>query len=337
MSTETRTYKHRWVWITLAGIAVLAAAGVFTYRFYKKRQLERQQLDLSTLAKVEKGTLENKFQENGEIWPKRLLNIYSNVSGRVTALPVVDGQTVKAGAQLVVVQGGRTPAEKFLPSAVKASISGVLMRCPEEGGSRGNQGTKEFVKLDDYVTGRFDTQQSATCLMAIADLSSLIVKLSVNEVDILKFREKMPVTVSVDALPNDKFPGTVAVISRQAEEGGRQSGKVFRTEITLDRRDERLRVGMTGRVSAVIEKKDNVLKMSLGGLFEEAGRSVAYLHVPGDKPREVELKTGLRTPLEAEVLSGLKEGDQVFTEKPVDFLPLPKAQNAPRDVKTAAR
>ena len=106
-----------------------------------------------------------------------------------------------------------------------APIGGVLMRCPEEGQSDGGQGTKEFVKLDDYVTGRFDSQQRATCIMAIADLSRLIVKLSVNEVDILKFRERMPVTVTVDALPNDKFPGTVTLISRQAEEGAASPGR----------------------------------------------------------------------------------------------------------------
>ena len=323
------------VWLPCLLLLALAAGGAFTYRFYKKRQLERVQLDLSTLVKVEKGTLENKFQENGDIWPKKFLNIFSNASGRVVELPVAEGRNVTAGQTLAVVQGGRTPAEKFLPSGVAAPISGALMRCMEEG--QGNRDTKEFVKLDEYVTGRFDNQQSATCMMAVADLSRLIVKLSINEVDILKFRQNMPVTVTVDALPEQKFPGTVTVISRQAEEGGRQPGKVFRTEISIDRRDDRLRVGMTGRVSAVMEKKDHVLKMSLSGLFEDEGRSIAYLHVPKDKPREVEIKPGLRTPLEVEVLAGLKEGDQVFTEKPVDFIPLPKAQDPAHDGKTPAR
>ncbi|MBI3552489.1 MAG: efflux RND transporter periplasmic adaptor subunit [Elusimicrobia bacterium] len=310
--------------IVAISLAALAAGGVFTYRFYKKRQLERVQLDISALVKVERGTLENKFQENGDIWPRKLLNIFPNVSGRVVELPVGDGQSVKAGQTLAVVQGGRTSAEKFLPATIGAPITGALMRCPEEGGRNGG-GTKEFVKLDDFVTGRNDSQQNATCMMAIADLSSLIVKLTINEVDVLKFRENMPVTVTVDALPGETFPGTVTVISRQAEEGYRRAGKVFRTEIALNRRDERLRVGMTGRVTAMIAKKENVLKMSLGAFFEQEGRSVAYLNVPRDKPREVEIKPGMRTPLEVEIVSGLKEGEQVFTEKPVDFVPLPKA------------
>jgi multidrug efflux pump subunit AcrA (membrane-fusion protein) len=325
------------IWVVCLLLAILGGGGAITNRFYKKRQLDQVQLDLSTLAKVERASLENKFQENGDIWPKKLLNIYSNVSGRVIELSVTDGQTIAAGQKLAVVQGGRTSAEKFMPTTVAAPIGGVLMRCPEDESGRGSQGTKEFVKLDEYLTGRFDSQEKATCLMAIADLSSLIVKLNVNEVDILKFRQGMPVTVTVDALPEDKFPGTVAVISRQAEEGGRQSGKVFRTEISLNRRDERLRVGMTGRVSAVIERKENALKMSLAGLFEEEGRSVAYLYIPHDKPREVAVKPGLRTPLEVEIISGLKEGDQVFTEKPVDFVALPKAKSPAQDGKTSAR
>jgi multidrug efflux pump subunit AcrA (membrane-fusion protein) len=276
---------------------------------------------MSTLTKVGRGTLENKFEEMGEIAPKKCVNVASQVSGRVVELFVHEGQTVKAGQPLAVVQPG-SRGEKFLPATLTAPVAGVLIRPVEE--ERYGSSVKKFVVLDDYVTGRQDNAQSPTLLMTIADMNALIVKLKVNEVDVLKFKEGMPVTVMVDSLPEEKFEGAVTMISRQAEEQerGPSSGKVFRTEVTLKGKDERLRIGVTARVSTVIEKKENVLKMSLSGLFEEEGKTFSYLYVPSDKPREVRVKPGFRTPLEVEVLEGLKEGDQVFMERPVEFTPL---------------
>ncbi|MFA5138688.1 MAG: HlyD family efflux transporter periplasmic adaptor subunit [Elusimicrobiota bacterium] len=315
-------FKKKALWITLLIAGAVGGGGFYTHRFYKKRQLERVQLDMSTLTKVTKGALENKFEEMGEIAPKKCVNVASTVSGRVVELFVHEGQVVKAGQPLAVVQPG-SRGEKFLPSTVVAPVGGFLIRPVEE--QQYGSNVKKFVVLDDYVTGRQDNAQSPTFLMSIADMNALVVKLMINEVDVLKFKVGMPVSVKVDSLPDQKFEGTVTMISSQAEEASRGwggGGKSFRTEVTLKKKDERLRLGVTARVSTIIEKKENVLKMSLSGLFEEEGKTFAYLLVPNDKPREVKVKPGLRTPLDVEVMEGLKEGDQVFTERPVEFTPL---------------
>lgn len=314
--------KRKTLWVTLLVAGALGGGGTYTYRFYKKRQLDRFQLDMSTLTKVSRGSLENKFEEMGEIAPKKCVNVASQVSGRVVELFVHEGQTVKMGQPLAVVQPGNR-GEKFLPSTIVAPVSGFLIRPVEE--QQYGSNVRKFVVLDDYVTGRQDNAQSPTLLMTIADMNALIVKLMVNEVDVLKFRVGMPVSVKVDSLPDQKFEGTVTMISSQAEESNRGwggGGKSFRTEVTLKSKDERLRLGVTARVSTVIEKKENVLKMSLSGLFEEEEKTFAYLLVPNEKPREVKVKPGLRTPLDVEIVEGLKEGDQVFSERPVEFTPL---------------
>ncbi|MBI3297931.1 MAG: HlyD family efflux transporter periplasmic adaptor subunit [Elusimicrobia bacterium] len=316
--------RDRRVWATLAVLALIPAA-VFTNRFYQRRKLANVRLDLTTLMSVERGKLEKKFQETGAVTPKGNIDIASLVSGRVTELFVREGQTVKAGQPLAVVQPGRTGAEKFMPSTLNAPVGGVLLRCMRDNGGGGTNVTP-FVLREDYLTGRFDSAKDFTCLMTIVDMKKLVIKLQINEVDILKLSEGMSVNVTVDSLPGVEFPGTVTMLSRQAEESrGYNSGKVFQAEVSLDKVDEKLRIGMTARVLAVMEKREKVLKVSLGAVFEEDGRTSAFVHREGDRPKQVEVKLGFKTATEAEVLEGLKEGDKVFPEKPVDFEALPKA------------
>lgn len=321
--------KKKWVWIPALCLLVGGGGGYFAHKQYKKRKLARIKLDLSALAKVERGDMEKKFQEMGSIWPRSNIDVVSMVSGRVTRLYVHEGQTVKSGQPLAVIQPGRTGAERFRASTITAPSNGVLLRCVQEG--QYNSSVQKFVELDDYVTGRFDNAANATCLASIADMSRLIVKLKINEVDILKLKEKMPVTIKVDAVPKETFKGTVIVIAKQAEEArGMSAGKVFRTEVAFQSTDQRLRIGMTARVSAIMEKRENVLKVSLSGLFDDEGRTIAYLHRENDKPKQVEFKPGFKTAMDVEVLEGLKEGQKIFTEKPVEFEALPpKSEDKP--------
>jgi HlyD family secretion protein len=81
--------------------------------------------------------------------------------------------------------------------------------------------------------------------------------------------------------------------------------------------DPRLKPGMTARVDGLLDSRKKVLKMSLSGVFEEGGKEYAYLS--GEKPpKKAELKLGLRSEIDVEVLEGVKEGDKLLTEKPED-------------------
>ncbi len=302
--------------IKIAVILVLVAATA-GYKYYGGEKEDKD--DESTIALISRGDLEVRFTELGDLAAKNTVNVASKVGGRVIQLFVQEGDTVKKGQKLAVIQPGKTGAERFLPSTLTAPLGGILLRYVKN--SNSNSANAKFAEVGDYVTGIFESQ-NPTYMMTVADMSKIIVKLKINEMDILKLREKLPVTVTVDALPDVEFPATVSMISPQAEyhQGG---GKVFRVEVTLDKLDGRLRTGMTARVDAMLEKRENVLKMPLTGLFQEKGVHLAYLKTGEKKSKQVLVEAGLRTEIDVEILKGLKEKDKVLTEKPVEFEALP--------------
>lgn len=283
-------------------------------------------------ARVSRGDLVVSFKDVGEIAAKRSINVASKVSGRVTQLPVQEGSLVAVGQKLAVIQPGRTETERYLPSAVLAPIPGVVMRANKEGSQ---EQTSRFTEVGDYVTGLFESQ-NPTYLMTIADMRELVVKLKISELDILKLSEKMPVTVSVDAVAGSTFPAVVSMISPQAEKEP-SGGKIFRVEVLLLQADPRLRTGMTARVDATLQRKERVLKVPLTGVFELEGEQVAFVAPEGRPPVPTRIRVGLRTELDGEVLAGLKDGERLLTEKPADFVSLPKEGPTPGAAAAAER
>ena len=300
-------------------VVALALGGGGWYAWKKRAEKAKKgappELD-EAIAEVTKGDLETRFRELGDIAAKNNVEVASKVSGRIIELSVTEGARVRAGQKLAVVQPGKTGAEKFLPSEVTAPIDGIVLAYVKPGS---NDSGVRFVEVGDYVTGLFESQ-NPTYLMTIADMRVVVVKMRINEMDVLKLSEGMEVEVVVDAIPGVTFPAKVSVISPQAERESR-GGKVFRVEVAVTKPDPRLRTGLTARVDAVLEKRTDALRLPLTGLFEEKGAEVAYLkpEAKDGKAKQVIIVTGMRTELEIEILSGLKAGDKVLTEKPTEF------------------
>ena len=92
----------KFIVIGAVGIGILAGVGVVVYMSPVGQQLvnSRSEADNSIpviMSKVEFGDLERTVSAPGSIEPKRLINISSQVSAKVLALPFEEGQEVKAG------------------------------------------------------------------------------------------------------------------------------------------------------------------------------------------------------------------------------------------------
>lgn len=299
--------KHKWKAAAAVALAALGAAG-WKYAYSGKSSAE------GASVTVERGDIELHFMDSGELTPKTFVDVASKVSGRVIELYVDEGARVKRGDRLAIIQPGRTEAEAYVPTTLTSPIDGVVMRYQDR--SSGNSQEGRLSKLGEYVTGLMESQ-TPTYLLTVADLTRLVVKMKISEMDVLKLREGMDVKVSVDALPGLEFPSKVTLVSPQAEKDGNNL-KNFKVEVTLLKSDARLKPGMTARVDGLLDSRKKVLKLSLSGVFEEGGKEFAYPTGGGKPPVKTPLKLGLRSEMDVEVLDGVKEGDKLLTEKPED-------------------
>jgi HlyD family secretion protein len=146
--------------------------------------------------------------------------------------------------------------------------------------------------------------------IVLADLSDLYLDLTVDEVDVVRLKEGMPVEITLDALPGRSFRGHIDAIAPAATEAG--GAATYRVRVVLDERDPVLRAGMSANVEIEVERRENVLLVPNAAVRRdrETGRAFVY-RVVGDRVEEVEIRLGAQGETESEVLEGLQEGDRV--------------------------
>jgi len=199
---------------------------------------------------------------------------------------------------------------------------------------------KKNVEVGQTVMSGVSSFNEGTVLYTVADLRSMLIKASVNEVDIGRIRLDMHVVITVDAFPYKRFNGTVTHISPAARLN--EKIKVFDVEVTLDEQVAEFRAGMTANVEVRGDKVDQVLAAPVEAIFKKNDREVVYVlkkdfDVPKDgdkKPRksksgkldvsdawqrffeEREVKVGLASLERAQILSGIEAGMEVALEDP---------------------
>ncbi|MCX7647656.1 MAG: HlyD family efflux transporter periplasmic adaptor subunit, partial [Elusimicrobiales bacterium] len=203
-------------------IAIILSGVFYGFKAYKKYSVVEADIEK---VKAEKGDIEIMFNETGYIQPKIVREVYSPVSGVISEMFFKEGDEVKEGDKLLVVQPGSSAADKFVPIEIKSPINGVVMPCSSDDGYSNR--TSEIKKVGERITGQAD--YNPTCVMKIANMERMIAKVEVNEVDILKIKKGMKVDITIDAV-NQKVKGKISTISLASS----LNSKTYPVEIEID-------------------------------------------------------------------------------------------------------
>ena len=122
------------------------------------------------------------------------------------------------------------------------------------------------VEIGESITSGVSSFNAGTVLFSVADVSKMIVKAGVNEVDIGKIKVGMPVKVTLDAYPKVSFAGRIDRIAPAVRIDDKV--RVFDVEIRLDAQGRELRSGMTANIEVNGERKDKVLTVPVESVFQ---------------------------------------------------------------------
>lgn len=146
----------------------------------------------------------------------------------------------------------------------------------------------------------------------LPDLTSMISKTYVNEIDISKVKPGQPVRITVDAFPEKKYTGVVTEVANIGEQLPNTDAKVFEVIIKVNEYDPILRPSMTTGNAILIARLDNVLSVPLEAIFSDD--SIPYVFRKNGTKQIVVL--GETNENEVVVEQGLKAGDRILLSKP---------------------
>jgi multidrug efflux pump subunit AcrA (membrane-fusion protein) len=123
----------------------------------------------------------------------------------------------------------------------------------------------------------------------------------------------------VDAIPEKEFHATLDWISPIAALVFRSwpPEKSFPARATLKNLDPRLRPGMSATAEIIIEKQPNAMLIPVKSSFTQNGKPMVYVQ-KGQHFVTRAVEVGKRNDNDMVVLSGLKEGEIVTLENPIE-------------------
>jgi len=143
-------------------------------------------------------------------------------------------------------------------------------------------------------------------LVKLPDLSEMIVKTSVSEVDANKVDSGQEVIVIADAFPEKEYDGMVANKGTLARKKDHNSEiNVFDVEVTILNHDEDLKPGMSASSMIIVDRVPDVVSVPMEAVFEKEGKPVVFLR----NKKKVEVEVGRRNDSRVIVKTGL-EGDE---------------------------
>lgn len=215
------------------------------------------------------------------------------------AVGCASAQTAQAKANVAAAQAALDRATEDLKHAtIRSPISGVVL-------SRNTE-------VGDAVSSILNLGSAATLIMTLGDLSSVYVRGEIDESDVGKIREGLPVRTTIESYPGEQFAGTVTRIAPM----GREQNNVttFEVRVSIPNPEGKLRVNMSANAEIVLEERTGVLLVpELAVVYDKEKRPWVQVVDATEKAgfRKVPVTIGISNGQKAEVIEGVTESAQL--------------------------
>lgn len=150
---------------------------------------------------------------------------------------------------------------------------------------------------------------------SLPNLTEMISKTYVNEIDISKVRTGQDVEIGVDAFPDRRYTGKVVEVANIGEQLRNSNAKVFEVRIVVNESDTILRPAMTTKNTIITDVIPDAVFVPLESVHTQD--TISFVYRAGRQVKQ-QVRLGRSNENEIIVLEGLQEGDQVYLVPPAN-------------------
>ena len=282
---------NKWRWILVVGVLVVATGYYF-------KQKSANKAGAIQVFKVQKGELLQRVTIAGVIEALKTTVVTAPYDGYVQKIFVKIGDKVKEGDPLVSITQSLQATESVYP--IRAPFGGTIVQVLKTEG--------QFVKQGD----------TKDYLIRLDDISKLYVNASVPEIDIVKIKKGQEAIVKASPILDRSYKGTVKDISLAAtlqESYNNRSQAEYLVKLEILDIDDQLKPGMSTVLDIIPAKKSDILTVP----HEYIDKQGEKYFVTSKDGLQKEIIVGMQNESIVEIVSGLKEGDEITQ---VDFIKL---------------
>ena len=172
------------------------------------------------------------------------------------------------------------------------------------------------VEIGDAVSSILVLGSTATLVMTEGDVNEVYVDGKVDEADIAHVYMSQPARIKVESFRDRTFNGKVTKISPMGVE--KDNVTTFEVRVSINNPGGELKALMTANAEILLDEHKGVLTVPENAVTYDNMKN-ASVQVPDkskkDGTRKVDVKVGLSNGSVTEIVSGLKEGDQVVLQQ----------------------
>jgi len=211
---------------------------------------------------------------------------YNNAQQEVTA----------AIENLELIRDGQTSnAQATTNTLISSTIEGMILEIPVEEGN-------SVIESNTFNDG--------TTIATVADMGEMIFEGKIDESEVGKIKEGMPLILTIGAIENVEFD---AVLEHISPKGVEENGAVqFEIKAQVELRDDYfIRAGYSANAAIVLDRQDGVLAVSESLLLFENGDTYVEIETSPQVFEKRKIITGLSDGINIEVVSGLSKDDNI--------------------------
>ena len=228
-------------------------------------------------VKVSKQNIKKTITTSGQIEPYSTKKLSLNTSYKYNSLLVETGDVIKKGKKILKYSNGKYLVAPYDLVVVSTSL-------PTKG-----------------------KQLTSSHYIEVYNVSSVLVKINVNESEISNISVGDDVQVVLTSDSSKQYTGKIKKISSVGTYSS--SGSTFET-LVLIKNDGNIKVGMSVTCTINIEELDGVIAVPIGAVQINGDRRYVVV-VDGKDTNEVDVTTGLSNDSYVEIKSGLTTNDTV--------------------------
>lgn len=198
----------------------------------------------------------------------------------------------------IVKEGITKNSASFSSTLIRSTITGLILDVP--------------IKVGNSVI-MSNTFNDGTTIATVADMSDLIFRGNVDETEVGRIREGIPVKITLGALQNMKFDAVLEYISPKSTENN--GANQFEIKAAIDVPDSvTIRSGYSANAEMELQHVDGALTVPESAVEFSGDSTFIYVltdSVPDQKFKRQQIVTGISNGIDTEVKQGLKSGDKV--------------------------
>ena len=310
-------------------LGVLFAAlllGTFVFLWQKTRPVKV----VYTIVQPKLDTLKQFVVATGKVEPRDEVLIKPQISGIVSDVYKEAGQMVRKGEVIATVKV--VPEMGQLSSAEsRVSVAEISLAQTRREFGRVLSSYKELINtqilstIDGMILDvpikvgnsviQANTFNDGTTIASVADMSNMLFRGNVDETDVGKLHEGMPVKLTIGALQNVELDANLEYVSPKATEDNGVIMFEVKAAVKIPA-DVFVRAGYSANASIVIESREGVLTLPESTVEFEGEKTYVYLLTSAEDIAEQtfdkrEVKIGLSDGINIELTEGVTADDKV--------------------------